>query len=515
MASPRQIARFAPEGVAPDQGPEVLPDEYYSRARDVYFRDGAERVAGLVSVYGTPLFPPRWLLFTPDQNGVPGWIYATNAGIAWTEGANHIDITPTSFLGPTKANPYTGGLLNGVPVVSSRRPWYWTGDQIANMDILPDWPLTLFAESVRPYKFHLIAMGITSAGTEFDDEVRWSAAANPGQIPGSWTPAADNEAGSAQLGQTGGKCVDGAQLRSSFVIYKETSTYLMDYVGGSQVMTVRPLFSESGILASNCVAAVASEHVVLTDGDVIRHDGQRVERIADAQVRRAIFRGIDGTNARESFVVSNYADSEVWVCVPEQGSKEPNIAFVVDIKTGRWGVRDLPELASHMAPGQVRLVPNEQSWDSDAQAWDDDTTIWDQSSGRVDFYELLEASQDSNALNAIDLSNDRNGAPVTASLEKNGISLGDLERIKTVKAVWLNVVGTRGSEITVELAATNDADESPNYSGQSKTFVVGEARKVDLFATGRFFHVRFSSAEVAAPWRITSWSLEYRERGKF
>ncbi len=509
--------RFAPEGVTLDLPPELVGPEYYTRVRNIHFRQGAERARGLSAVYGAPLFAPRWLQFARSANETPGWLYAGDAGIGFADGGAHYDLTPSDFLIPDKLNPFTGGVLNSVPVISQRRAWYWPGDTAGPLVVLPDWPANRFCEALRPYKFHLFALGVNDAGTFLADQIRWSAAAEPGQVPASWTPAPDNEAGSAELSQTSGACVDAAQLRSSFIVYKDTSTYVVDYVGGASVMAVRLLFSETGALAANCVAELPNRHIVLTDGDVITHDGQRVESIAENWVRRELFATADGANLRNAFVTSNAADSEVWVCVAEQGNAFPTRAFIYNTISGRWGIRELPEKPSHISPGQVRLVPQDNSWEADTEAWEDDPTPWNESVGRVDFYELLEASPDNVQLYAVDLSDSRDGVPVSALVEKTGISLGDLERNKTVTEVWLNVIGNLGTRLEVSVAGLETADEDPDFNGTVAEFVIGRDQKVDVGVSGRFFALRVEgdSARVVAPWRLSSFTLMYTERGAF
>lgn len=518
MPRGRQFARFSPGGIVQDVNPESVGNENWTRARDVIFREHTERVKGLEDVGGVPAFRPEHVQFSRDASDIPVWLYEAAAGAAVWDGALHTDITPANWLTPTIDNPWTGGVLNSIPVVGSRRFWYWDG--VGVLQDLPDWGATTFAQAMRPYKFHLIAMGIVNAGAYLEDAVWWSAAAAPGQIPQSWTPSPTNEAGSTELAQTGGECVDGAQLRGSFILYKDTSTYVMDYVGGSQVMATRLLYPEQGVLARNCIAELSNNHFVLTDGDVLRHDGQVQVSAIDGTNRRHLFNNISGLNSRNSFVVSNESAGEVWVCVPEEGADYPSLAYVFHKRTGRWGVRDLPEQPAHIAPGQVRLVPVNVSWDSDPDAWDVDPSSWESGAGRVDYYDLLEAvpggAGDDGALMFVDSEPTRLGAPVTAVVAKEQMDLGDPMAVKTIKRVWLQASGTPGSVLRVRVAGTDDPAEDPQY-GAYAPFVIGSQEKVDVFSTGKYLSVEVSSddAQVVEPWRLSSFSIEYDRRGAF
>ena len=144
MAAGKQEKRFAPSGVMSDLPPQAVPDEFYTRARDIIFRDSATRVEGLETIFDVPLFPPQHLLYLFDQTEAPVWIYGASAGIAVYQEPLHIDITPASFAVPTRQNAYTSGLLNGVAVINniSGVPWFWDGLVANPMQDLPDWPGT-------------------------------------------------------------------------------------------------------------------------------------------------------------------------------------------------------------------------------------------------------------------------------------------------------------------------------------------------------------------------------------
>jgi len=525
MGAGSEFEAFAGHGFAPDLISSAAPADRWTRGRNVVFREYAERKRGEVAVYGAPLGPPIYALFTRDASEVPVWIYPSNTHIFYTDGSLHTGITPANFLTSTRENTWTGGILNSIPVLSSRRPYYWPGSGL--MLDLPDWPVTRLCGAMRPYKFHLIAMAIDEGGTLLEDQVLWSDAAPPGSIPLSWTPSPDNEAGSTELSQTGGIVLDGLQLRESFIIYKDTSTYKMDYIGGAQVMRTVPLFTQSGLLNRNCASEFRNNHYVLTDGDLIVHDGQQVISAADDQIRRTLFSFIDGGNFRRSFVVTNYNQQEVWFCVPETGEIFPSVAAVYNRKLNRWGLRDLPERPAFIAPGQVRLVPEGLSWDSDPDSWDSDPSPWNEGDvGRVDFYELVSVSELAGAgagqFTFQDGSPDDNGVPVTAELYREGLALGNWSKIKDVKTIWIEATGTPGTVLQVQCGA-HDQPDGPAVWGPEHDFVIGTDTRVDVGAddegiSGRYIGVRItcgSELQIVEPWKLNRVVFEHEKRGQF
>lgn len=185
--------RIAPLGIAPDLVPETAPVGVWTLCGNVYPRDGMERAGGIQAVYGTPILAPKWLLNTASTVASSFWVYGADTGIGGTDGAgSHVDLTPTTgFVGNTAANCWTGGNLNGVPVLCNGGvPVWWDGLVANNFVALPGWPASARARAIRPYKYHLIALAVDpSTGAFNPDLLWWSSAAVPGAVPSAWVPA--------------------------------------------------------------------------------------------------------------------------------------------------------------------------------------------------------------------------------------------------------------------------------------------------------------------------------------
>lgn len=511
------IAWYTMNGIAPDLIPSEVPPVVWTRCTDMVFRGQPERISGRLSVFGTPLFPPQWLLDGRSSGDAPIWLYAADAGLGVTDGTIHTDITPAAGWGALPfPNPFTGGTLNGIAVVGSGTFFYYDGG--AKALPLPGWPANYQAAAMRPYQYHLIAMGISESGTLLEDLVLWSAAAVPGEIPDTWAPAPDNEAGSLALSQTGGEIVDGFPLRQSFCIYKDTSTYILDYVGGTDVMQARLLYPNSGLLCRNGVALYRGDHYVLTDGDIVRNDGQQITSIADRVVRRRIFGFIDGENFRNSFAVADETKSEIWFCVPEQGHTLPNVAWIYNVGTQTWGRRELPGDVAHIGVGPVRLSVGPVVWDQFPISWAIKTGVWLQSSGRVNNSALLEAAPGASKLYAVDLDVSRDGVVVTGGLEREYLDLGEPSVVKTVRRVWLTAqCFATGQKLQVSVGASQSLESAPFYSAPV-LFEIGVDRKVDVFETGYYLSIKIEGYDdgiIRPPWRLGKIGLEYTARGMF
>ena len=97
-------------------------------------------------------------------------------------------------------------------------------------------------------------MDMQEGANEFPDVVRWSNAAEAGEVPDSWdetNPA--NLAGRNVLSGNLGRVIDGLQLRDTFVIYRERGITVMDFVGGTFVFNFRNFTSTYTLLGLNCI----------------------------------------------------------------------------------------------------------------------------------------------------------------------------------------------------------------------------------------------------------------------
>ncbi len=93
------------------------------------------------------------------------------------------------------------------------------------------------------------------------------------------------------------------------------------------------------------------------------------------------------------------------------------------------------------------------------------------------------------------------------------MSLGDPQRVKTIKGIRPRIDGDTGAEITVEIGASMVPDGTPTWS-DPQTFTIGSDIKIDSFATGRFMSVRFSNSDYSQ-WRIRSFDIDYQMGGYY
>ena len=508
--------RYSPLGINVDVDPIDLPDTVWTDGLNMVPRVGKmERALGYQEVFPTPLFPPYFLMSTP-QLGAPYWIYggSTQLGVINSTGT-HTEVTPAGGLpNPIPENGWSGDNLNGIAVVNSieNGPYYWF-DGIAGGDALelPGQRVGTRYRIIRSFKYHLIGLGVSDGSGDFFDSLHWSNAADPGQVPDTWVPATDNEAGDNVLADERGAIVDGMTLRDAFYIYKQDSIYEMVYVGGQSVFGFRKVFGTVGALAPNCVARVKGTHVVLGNGDIYRHDGQNVTSIVDGRIRDRFFATLDDANFQNSFVVYLEPREEVWFCVPTTGSTRPNLALVWNVTTDELGYRLIPD-ADFAAAGVIGEVASPETWDEQAQTWDSSTKVWfDQTINQTeDAVMIADAVKQKFFLaNSTPLAD---GETYRARVSKFGMSLDDPTRDKAIRRIWPRINADPEQVFKMDLINQRDPMAGTELLGTVEFKPGRDGVAVNVNA--RYLGLRIYSDE-AKTWDIGGIDIGYLPRGNF
>ncbi len=511
---PRITEQVRLSGVVKDLSPIDVGPTFYTDAENMIARDGyMQRIGGLADVFGNPTGPPVWLLpvLTPL---VSFWVYATELagvdGIGVTDGLNHDDITPVALIDTNnRQNAWTGGLLNGVPVLNPgfSEPVFWDTVPANPCTILPGWPAGDSCLALRPYLNYLCAMNYTpSGGPQIPEQVRWSDSADPGFLPTAWSPLPDNDAGDLSLAETPGAVVDGLGLRQSFIVYKNSSTFAMDFVGGQFIWGQRLLFSTTGVLSRNCAAEFRGNHAVLTDGDFVIHDGNEMRSVIDAQMRRFIFDNISADNFSRAFVAHNKTKSEIWICFPRGAEIFPTLAVVWSYEDNKFGVRDLydtPHAANGITPALAAALP---TWANQVASWQTAANKWNQTNFNPSADGLILADP-GEGFYQVDVGSDFAGVPIVGLIERDSLDLGDAAQVKTVRSIWPRVNGVSGDTISIAVGAQMNQSDPISFS-PSQDYVIGTDEKIDTFAVGRLISVRMASNN-GQSWRTSGFDIEF------
>lgn len=434
---------------------------------------------------------------------------ASSVGVLLKPGA-----ASNPFTG-TVDDRWTGGSINGVLILNNGVdiPQYWGGDTALKLRDIPGWSSNWKAVSMRPFKNFVVALGITKSGVSYPNMVKWSNTLNPGSISagGDWdetNPGID--AGEQELAETSDIIVDCLPLGDSNVIYKERSMYSMQYIGAPYIFRFQKLPGEYGMLAPGCGVSTPFGHVVLTAGDVVLNTGQGVTSIANGIIRSLIFKNIDSTNYKRSFVTSNPQKNEVWVCFPFGTSETCNKACVWNWIDKSWAVRELSNV-TYGAFGQIVGTSSESTW-ADMATWQVDATSWNENEYSPAEARLL-MSHTTPVISLVDTGTTDFGSQISAYAQRSGMTLGDQFAVKFVKSILPKIDGNTGSTISIQVGAAMNPNQAITW-GAPQTFTVGSTEKIDCSVSGRYIAVRFTN-DTYSQWRMKSFGLEYVITGRY
>lgn len=511
MSFPKRLLRLRPtRGVALDIPAHEVGPGFYTAAQNVIFRSGfAGRILGHRESYTAALTTAAPLdilhVVNAQIGGTNYWLVFEADGTVWAiEGGNATDID-TGLLISAIVDPwrYSSTLLNSVPIVSngSDEPVYWPGS--GALATLPGWTATESAEFIAVFKYHIFAMDISGPGGDFPNLVKWSDAAEPGTVPSSWTPAADNEAGDVELSDGPGPVLCALPLRDTMIFYKRSTMYGAQYVGGNQKYAFQKLQSASGVLTRRGVCDVNGQHLAVTDGDIVLTDGTNRRSVGESRIKDYLFNQLDQDNYLNLFAVFHRSKGEVLIGFPSSGSDRADVGLVYDVAKDSFGVRDLPDVA-HAVIGYVNDTTPSDVIDANTSIIDDVARVIDQST--------IAAATDSLVFASVDdlLQQDTSDAvSLAASVGRHDLTFDEPERVKFVRRVHVRAKGGYG-QLLVRVGSKMSPGDSVRWS--TEVALNDPAQVVNTFTQGRYISVEIRSIGDKA-WTVTGIDIEAELRG--
>jgi hypothetical protein len=508
MSYPKKLLRLRPtKGLVIDTPPWEVGDEHYTDGINVLFRKGfAGRVPGYRAVYTQNAINPVMHLLNVRVDTTNYWVVWGTDSVYAYETSNATDIEGSALQTVVAPYQYTSTLLNGVPVFTNSLdgPQYWTGDVGVNFASLPDFPASTLCKSIVAFKYHLFAFDIDGPSGHFESQILWSDAAEPGDVPASWTPAADNEAGDTTLSDTPGPIMCGLPLRGTLMIYKRSSTYACDYVGGNEKFSFQLLFSSSGALTRHSVCDINGQHFVVGDGDIFITDGTNRKSVAQGRVKDALFASLDQDNYQNLFTIFNRTKNEVWICYPSTGNTYCDKAIVYDVANDAFGLREFATPITCAAIGIVNDEDPDGSWSAATYTWDVASAYWSATN-----FSLANENLVTGYGATLEMQDTADLVSFAANVAKNDMTMGEPERVKFVRRAHVRAAAGVGT-LYVRVGAKMDPNDAVTWSTEV-TLAEGDS-VVDTFAQGRYISVEVRSEDENV-WLLSGIDLEYELRG--
>ena len=515
-------------GLIKDYSPELLSSEplAFTEAQNVRFKNGVvSKLGGSEVLINNTTINPYYSTRVTDISGTSYYLYGGLNKFYMYSNGTHYNITRQTSGSDVNYSCdndhlWTHTVLNGFPIFNNGvdLPQAWTTlNTSTKLTNLAGMPSTTRCGIMRAFKAYLIAGNITEGSTRYPTRVLWSGAAAPGALPTSWDPTdPTSDCGYIDLADSEGKIIDMKILGDNLVIYKNTATYVMQYIGGNKIFAIKKSFSNVGALSKNCIAEVNGQHLVLTNDDVILTDGFQYKSIADTRVKQDLFAGVNSAALLRSYIVPNYRQSEVWICIPTGSTTFPNLVYIYNYQNNVWSTRTMTETPS-ITNGFVD-VPTVGTYNSYT------TTIYN----NADFsYNSSKFNQTSMLLTSCDHINKKlilmdstvntdMGIPMQVVLERKNISLTEDETIKTIKRIYPKMMVDVGSPNTVVdfyIGVQMFKNDAIQWKGPFQ-YNIQNKFKIDMFATGRFISLRIRS-NVDIGWSLENLEIEFSNAGKW
>jgi hypothetical protein len=494
------------KGVNFDLPPTQLSPTEWSNMRNVAVRGDCVQLTSGQSALLTPDIAPYYLQEAPLwPNNY--WLCAGLKKVYAILGALMTDITRASG-GDYSADPYgrwNGGSFNGIPFLNNAVdvPQVWDPIDLSQKLIdLPDWPAATTAKVLRSYKGYLIALGPVKSGSYYPRMVKWSDVAEPGYLPGSWDESdPTKDAGEVILSEGTDGIVDCKPLGDANILYTENSTWSQSLTGTDAIFAFSKIFEMSGMLAQDCVQALRGKHFVVTQEDIVVHNGTTMESVAERRVRDWFFRNLDSSAYNITFTLLDRRNREIWICFPSSGGV-CDLALIWNWHFNTWTTRDLPGIRAGASSISSPVYTNDL-WDyGDSYTWEEESVQTWQLSGQATLSAeaVIISPPDTSGILLVDSSETFAGVEVEGTIEKDacdflavdsdGKPAADFAQYKHVLAIHPIVDAVDGTEIYVTVGSQTNPRAAVVW-GETQIFIVGLLSKTDHYISGQHYAVKF------------------------
>jgi hypothetical protein len=550
-----EINDLAKIGQINDVAAYMLPPEAWTFAENIRYERGAPTaLSGWQQVFGTPPEPPHFAL--PFEGlSQTWWLYTSQTKAYAFDGSSYGEITRSAGgnYATTLTEDWNGLVFGGIPIFNNGQdvPQMWVGTPSLTLKLqaLTAWPATMSAKILRSFGSYLVAFNIKD--TTFTPQilpylVQWSNPAGPGTLPTSWSYSSPiTEGGRKDLPDVNaGEILEALQLGQTMFIYKERSVWKMSYIGGQYIFQFDMFLPDIGILAARCVCMdlTGTKHVVVTQDDIIIHNGNSTQSILTDRQKVTLFATLNRDAAHTSFLFLNKAKDEIWFCFPEAGQQQPSRALIWNAKNGVGAISYAPGITfRNAALGDIQGV-NPEPWnpegkpdenpaspvnpptnpDTPLDTWDVENGPWSQ----IYRQKIVVSSPALGKFFQLDLGTTRDGADYSVVLTRedlgiigrksNGEPINDFKQMKMVDSVWPKLTGAPirvrvGFRETVNGQLTwQDYTQFDPATDLWVSTIVNE----NLPGCGKTVSIEFSSAK-AIPWKLDGYSINVEVIGPF
>lgn len=508
-------------GFMPDISPDQLPPDASSLSMN--FKediDGWSKSDGYKETHLEPGNEKTHMAFWSPAEGDDRWFIAGKNTIVFYQGNVKTDATRESGQYNNAGEWFWNSLdFNGLMCFNNGvdNPQYFK--DTGKFDNFPALADKVRFRNIRKYKAYMFGLGVDMGTGYNDNEIYWSHPADPGTLPANWDfadPASD--AGKTFL-PSAGYVVDALELGETLFIYKSDSTWSCRFIGGQFVFSFDKKWSSSGILTNNCVTEFEGQHFVVTQTDIIVHNGVTMRSIADKRVKKFFFNDISREHFQRAFVVKRPDTNEIYVYYPSRDAVDGYMDSVLIYHwiNNNWEYRKIPNLTS-AAYGNA-LPETVDAWDLTEGPWEREGTWRLGEDAKIFAPTLYQAYHNVDKLQVPSADGLGNNLPIPARWERQDITLGpttrdgvviqNYENYKTIAAITFDV--ETSENFKVYLGTRDYLNDSIVWEDYGE-FTPYEQRTLDLILTTGFLSIRLETN--AANLQLRNLHIEFEIGGE-
>ena len=374
---------------------------------------------------------------------------------------------------------------------------------------LQNWPTGASCKSIRSFRTFLVGLNWSRDNQE-PRLVKWSTEAAYGEAPFTWDETdATLDAGEYELSDTPGDIVDGLPLGDSFLIYKEDSIYIMNYVGTPYIFSFKLLSPTVGALSKEAIKEFDGGHFFIGNSDCYICNGQTVTPLLPNKVRRAMFEDLSGDNYQKCFVAADYVRNEMLACFPSSGSDVVDKALIWNWKDNTFSFRDLPD-TSFINNGIIDITVG-ATWDASSEYWDTGTGAWGERNYDNVKKNLVFCDVSNTKIFRDSFGNTKDGTNMTSFIERTGLDLNDPQAVKFVSAVYPQIEVSGDNSVNVYVGRQISTEQGITWEGPI-LFNPNTQSKVSCRVSGKYFGIKVEST-TDMDWKLHGVAFEVQQRG--
>ena len=374
---------------------------------------------------------------------------------------------------------------------------------------LQNWPTGASCKSIRSFRTFLVGLNWSRDNQE-PRLVKWSTEAAYGEAPFTWDETdATLDAGEYELSDTPGDIVDGLPLGDSFLIYKEDSIYIMNYVGTPYIFSFKLLSPTVGALSKEAIKEFDGGHFFIGNSDCYICNGQTVTPLLPNKVRRAMFEDLSGDNYQKCFVAADYVRNEMLACFPSSGNDVVDKALIWNWKDNTFSFRDLPD-TSFINNGIIDITAG-ATWDASSEYWDTGTGAWGERNYDNVKKNLVFCDVSNTKIFRDSFGNTKDGTNMTSFIERTGLDLNDPQAVKFVSAVYPQIEVSGDNSVNVYVGRQISTEQGITWEGPI-LFNPNTQSKVSCRVSGKYFGIKVEST-TDIDWKLHGVAFEVQQRG--